>query len=38
MGYARGKNDIAGIVMLAILGSLCEISDEDMEDEKETRR
>ena len=38
MGYARGKNDIAGIVMLAILGSLCEISDKDREDEKKTRR
>ena len=31
------KNDITGIVWLAMLGSLYEISDEDMKDEKETK-
>ena len=37
IGYAKGKNDIAGIVRLAMLGSLYKISDEVMEDEKETK-
>lgn len=30
--------DIAGLVWLAMLGSLYKISDEYMEDEKETKR
>ena len=38
MGYTKGKNDIAGKVWLAMFGSLYEISDEDKEDEKVTRR
>ena len=38
MGYAKGKNDITGIVWLAIYGNLYEISDKEKEDEKETRR
>lgn len=38
MGYSRGKSDIAGLVWLAMLGSLYKISDEYMEDEKETKR
>lgn len=38
IGYAKGKNGIAGIVKVAMFGSLYEISDEDMEEEKETKR
>ena len=32
-----GKDDITGIVWLAMFGSLYKISNEDMEDEKETK-
>lgn len=38
MGYAKGKNDIAGIIKVAMFGSLYEILVEDMEDEEKTRR
>ena len=31
MGYAKGKNDIAGIVKVAMFGSLCEIPEKDGE-------
>ena len=37
MGYTKGKDDNTGIVWLAMFGSLYKISNEDMEDEKETR-
>ena len=37
MGYTEGKDDITGIVWLAMFGSLYKISNEDMEDEKETK-
>ena len=32
MGYSIGMSDIAGIVMLAILGSLYEIPDKEKEE------
>ena len=38
MGYAKGKNDITGIVWFAIYGNLYDISDKDKEDEKKTIR
>ena len=38
MGYTKGKNDITGIVWLAMFGSLYKISDEDLVDEKEMKR
>ena len=37
MGYIKGKDDITGIVWLAMFGSLYKISNEDMEEEKETK-
>ena len=39
MGYTKGKSDIAGIVVsVAMFGSLYEIPDKDMEDEKKPKR
>ena len=38
MGYAKGKNDIAGIVRLAMFGSLYVTFDKKLEEEKETKR
>ena len=37
MGYAKGKNDIAGKVRVAMFGSLYVTSDKKQEDEKETK-
>ena len=37
MGYAKGKNDIAGIDRVAMFGSLYVTSDKKQEDEKETK-
>ena len=38
MGYAKGKNDIAGIVRLAMFGSLYVTSDKKQEEEKGTKK
>ena len=38
MGYAKGKNDIAGIVRVAMFGSLYVTSDKKQEEDKETKR
>ena len=38
MGYTKGKNDIAGIVWLAMFDSHYEIPVKEKEDEMKTRR
>ena len=38
MGYAKGKHDIAGIVKVAMFGSLYETFDKKQEEEKGTKR
>jgi hypothetical protein len=38
MGYAKGKNDIAEIVRLAMFGSLYVTSDKKQEEEKGTKK
>lgn len=38
MGYAKGKNDITGIVWLAMFGSFYKNPDKEKEDEMKTKR
>jgi hypothetical protein len=38
MGYAKGKNDIAEIVRLAMFGSLYVTSDKKQKEEKGTKK
>lgn len=38
MGYAKGKNDITGIVKFAMFGSLYVTSNKKQEDEKKTKK